>query len=389
MHTFTNEDLTRLLDRQEPPCVSIYFSTEKTYPERHQGPVRYGNLVDRAEEGMRRKYPTAKVQPLHRRLRALVDDSALWTREQSEQSGLAVLASPTLFDTFLLRNPPAERVAVADSFLIRPLLRVAQSADRFHVLCLQRDEVRLYEGNRDGLTLIEPAGVPLTVTAALGEEVTVQRKEQVPGGKSAGEPRPAPRGKNVPPGHPAKGDDAKLDQERFFRAVDRAVWGRVSRESDVPLVLVALPEQQAAFRAVSENPRLLGAGVERSPARATERELLAEVWACVEPMYLARLGQLVEDFNVARARGLATDDLDAAAHAAHAGRVGRMLVVADRSLPGQIDLQTGAVRPADDPVAGDLLDDLAALVLRRKGEVVVVPPERMPTATGLAAVYRF
>jgi hypothetical protein len=43
----------------------------------------------------------------------------------------------------------------------------------------------------------------------------------------------------------------------------------------------------------------------------------------------------------------------------------------------------------NDREAGDLLDDLAELVLRRKGEVVVVPRERMPTATGLAAVYRF
>ena len=35
------------------------------------------------------------------------------------------------------------------------------------------------------------------------------------------------------------------------------------------------------------------------------------------------------------------------------------------------------------------LDDLAELVLRRKGTVVVVPRERMPTTTGLAAIYRF
>ena len=36
-----------------------------------------------------------------------------------------------------------------------------------------------------------------------------------------------------------------------------------------------------------------------------------------------------------------------------------------------------------------MLDDLAELVLNTGGEVVVVPTDRMPTDTGVAAVYRF
>lgn len=41
------------------------------------------------------------------------------------------------------------------------------------------------------------------------------------------------------------------------------------------------------------------------------------------------------------------------------------------------------------PDVDDVLDDLAELVMRQGGEVVVVPDERMPSETGLAAVYRF
>jgi len=39
--------------------------------------------------------------------------------------------------------------------------------------------------------------------------------------------------------------------------------------------------------------------------------------------------------------------------------------------------------------ADDLLDDIGEAVLRRGGEVVVVPAERMPTTSGLAATYRY
>jgi hypothetical protein len=37
----------------------------------------------------------------------------------------------------------------------------------------------------------------------------------------------------------------------------------------------------------------------------------------------------------------------------------------------------------------DLLDDIGELVLRRGGEVVVVPHERMPADTGLAATFLY
>jgi hypothetical protein len=36
-----------------------------------------------------------------------------------------------------------------------------------------------------------------------------------------------------------------------------------------------------------------------------------------------------------------------------------------------------------------MFDDLAELVLAKGGEIVVVPAERMPTDSGLAAIYRF
>jgi len=41
------------------------------------------------------------------------------------------------------------------------------------------------------------------------------------------------------------------------------------------------------------------------------------------------------------------------------------------------------------PAHGDMLDDLAEAVLRNGGDVIIVPPARMPSTTGLAAIYRY
>jgi len=65
-------------------------------------------------------------------------------------------------------------------------------------------------------------------------------------------------------------------------------------------------------------------------------------------------------------------------------------VEADRVIPGRMD-DTGRVELTTDIVAtvDDLLDDVAEAVLRRKGEVIVVPSARMPSKSGLAATYRY
>ncbi|MGI6628778.1 MAG: hypothetical protein ACOX4K_10615 [Bacillota bacterium] len=41
------------------------------------------------------------------------------------------------------------------------------------------------------------------------------------------------------------------------------------------------------------------------------------------------------------------------------------------------------------PEVDDLLDDLAEMVFRSNGDVVVLPKERMPTQTGAAAIQRY
>jgi hypothetical protein len=100
---------------------------------------------------------------------------------------------------------------------------------------------------------------------------------------------------------------------------------------------------------------------------------------------------LVEIFGSARSKGLASSDLAQVADSAVAGRVATLLVEAERRVPGRIDTLNGDIKLDDlaNPEVDDLLDDIAEVVLRNRGQVVIVPAERMPADTGLAAIYRF
>ena len=160
MRTPPTERLTDLLTPRRPPCISLYLPTSRSYPARQQDPVRYRNQLDAAEEMLRRQYPGHEVRALMDRFRALTDDQFFWNHRLD---GLAAFGCSEFFDVFDLQRQPREQVVVADSFHLKPLLRYTQSADRYQVLCLQREKVKLLEGDRYALDELDPAGVPTTV----------------------------------------------------------------------------------------------------------------------------------------------------------------------------------------------------------------------------------
>lgn len=376
MRHITTETLRELLEENEPPCISLYQPTHRANPDNLQDPIRYKNLVRDAERSLREKYSGREVRSLVEPLQALVDDYHFWTHQWD---GLAVLVAAGTFDVFRLQRPVEELVVVADSFHLKPLLRIVQSADRYQVLCLDRHEAQLFEGNRDVLDEMDVGDMPTTIKAALGEQFTDSQR------RIAYSAEPA-----VFYGQGSRKDEMNKDMERFFQAVDREVLDRFSRPSGLPLILVALPEYHTEFRRISRNPFLQPDGVMKHPASLTQEQLRGEVWRVVEPKYVARLARLTEDYHAATAAGMAASDLNDVAKAAGAMRIGELLVDADRVIPGRFAPATGEVLPGRlaDPEVGDVIDDLAAAVLRAGGDVVVVPAVRMPTDTGLAATFR-
>jgi hypothetical protein len=192
-------------------------------------------------------------------------------------------------------------------------------------------------------------------------------------------------------GHGGKADEAGIDAERFFRAVDRAVLEHYSKPSGLPLLLAALPEHHHLFHRVSQNPLLVAEGVLLNPEALPVDELRALAWQAIEPRYRARLAALSEEFEQARSQGAGDDDLTLVAAGAASGRVATLLIEADREIAGKLDDRTGRVDRANlsDPRVDDLLDDLGELVAEKGGAVLVIPAESMPSHTGLAAIYRY
>jgi len=383
MRQITTERFTELLVAHEPPCISLYLPTHRHYPEKQQDSIRYRNLLVDLETSLREKYPKREVRSILEKFESIARDDHFWN---FRSDGLAVFGSPEMFEIFELQRPVPELLVVADSFHTKPLIRILQSADRYQILCLTGQEAKLYEGNRDAFDPVEMPSVTATIADVLSRERSPATQPVGTYGRRTG-----PGGTAVYHGHGPQTDQAEAETIRFFRSVDRDILEHHSRPSGLPLMLAALPENQTLFRQISQNPFLMEDGIAINPESLSVDELRKEAWTVVETLYLARLEDLKEKFHTAWAQHTGAADLTDVAKAVVASRVQTLLVEADRFIPGRFDRTTGDVFPRQhaDPGVDDLIDDLAEAVLRSGGEVVVVPAERMPTDTGLAATFRF
>lgn len=376
-------DLLTGLAAVQAPCLSLYQPTHRRHPENQQDPIRFRNLVKELEASLGQRHPAAAAKQLLAPFHALAADRDFWDHTLD---GLAVLGGLGIFRMLRLPQAVSELAVVADSFHTKPLRRFLQSVDRYQVLALSLDRIRLLEGNRHALDEVDLVPeVPRTIGEALGEELTEPHETVASYGGVGGGSAPMHHG------HGGRKDEADTDADRFFRAIDHAVLEHYSRPSGLPLILAALPEHHHLFHHVSQNPLLVPDGIGVNPDSQTAEELRFLAWQAIEPQYLARLAALSEEFAQARAKNAGSDDLAQVAQAATAGRVATLLLEADRQAGGRIDGATGRVEFAElsNADVDDLFDDLGELVTKTGGRVLVVPADRMPTQTGLAATYRY
>ena len=384
MELLTKELIQELLSADQAPCLSLYMPTHRTHPENLKNPIRFKNLVSKMEESLLQKYSANETQEYLEPLEALVNDNDIWNYTKE---GLAVFSAKGIFKVVELHKSVEELAMVADSFHTKPLRQYLQSLDHFHVLGLTLRDIRLFEGNRHSLTEIElTADTPKNIKEALGDELTDKHTTVASYGGSGGEST------NMHHGHGGKSEETEKDAERFFRVVAKAIYEHYSKPSGWPIILAALTEHHNLFQKVSKNPLLLQNSIAINPSSVSPDQLAKMAWEIMEPEYNLKLETLADRFEQARANGKGSDDYKEIAVAAVEGRVDTLLVEADRIIAVRLtNLTTGNTQKKDlsNPKVDDLLDDMGELVLKMGGQVFVLPTDKMPSETGLAAIFRY
>jgi hypothetical protein len=372
MNTFGMQDLRRLLQVRETPCISIYMPAHWSVPDNKQDPIRYRGLLQQARELLATKHSPREIRALLDPLERTRDDP-FW---RTQRSGLVVFRSPSVHEEHRLGVRVPELVVVADTFHTAPLVPLARRDRRFHVLALSVNRATLWTGQQGSLELRDVPGMPTDLQSALRiDQFETYRNSY---GQNRGQ---------ILHGTGAGAEEQKELLEPYFRAVDRAVREAL-RDDHGPLIVAAVAHHRALYRAISQYPNVLEKGPEGNHDRESAHELHEAVWPIVAEWIAHE-----EDEALARFRELPrSEDLGEIASSIVQGRVADIFVADDRHVWGVVDRATGEIRVQDgqrDGVDGDLVDDLAEMAALRGARVWVLPAERMPTRSPAAASYRW
>ncbi|HZK38235.1 MAG TPA: hypothetical protein VFC98_05025 [Clostridia bacterium] len=380
MYEITDVFSNDIMYEEEGPLISLYQPTHRKRPDNKQDIIRFKNLVQRIENSLKQKYPKREIPELLKPFKQLAEDKLFWN---NTTDGLAILANRNKCVVYKLERPVEELSVVANSWHIKPLIRAFQSAEKFHILGLNRKEFALYEGNRYGFREVEiDPDVPRTINEVLGDEYS---EPYISLGTYAG------AGKAMFHGHGGRQNEIDKDTEKYFRYVDRFILDTYSNPTRTQLILVSLDAHQGLFRNITKNPYLIDEGVRVNYETLSIEDLREAAWKVIESYYLEKTRKLVDRFNLQRSKFLGSDILGEVARSVFEGRVDTLIIEADRIEPGRIDEGTGRIEEGDleDPEINDVLNDLAKMVYKNKGEVIILPKERMPSETGVAAIYRY
>ena len=367
-------------------CVSIFLPTHRSHPESAQDAIRFKNLCNQALKLSGATDVKIDVEKLENQLQQIETDPLFW---KNRTEGLGVFYSADDPDEILVLELPRsvpELVVVANSFHIKPLIRILQSADNFHVLALTRESAKLYLGNRDSLEEVKASEFP----ADASESLPGERKEKELRAESYGGSEGA-----MFHGHGSKSDEVDKERNKYFRIVADFVERKFSNPSKLPLILVALEEHHAPFQSISKNTHLAAAGVHKDPGSMNTKEIQKAAWDVHSVHLRNRVQRNLERFGNAESNRKGSAVLSDVIRESKNGRVELLLLEESKNLKGHIDWVTGNVEtnsssaPPQGSQGDNAYDDLAEMVLSNGGEVLIVPSGLLDKPSGIAAIYRY
>lgn len=377
MNVFTRNELKDLME-YEGPCVSIYMPTLRNGTQSQQNLIRFKNMLREAGDrlvtaGMRPSEAKELLEPAQK----LLLDDPFWR----QSNGIALFISPDTFRYYRLPFDFEELLVVADRFNAKPLLRLPSSSERFYVLALNQNRVRLFEGENHVISEIdiEIEGIPQSQPEAFKYD-DLEKQLQAHSGSP---------GTAIFHSHPAA-DDAKANILRYFQQVDRGLRDLL-RGRRAPLLLAGVSYLLSIYREANSYPCLLQEGIEGSPDRLGAEEMYERAWSIVGPYFLKAQQEAVDVYKQIAGTGLTSKDVNEIVPAACYGRVETLFVNTGIQLWGTYDPDANKVELDTRAVNGkvDLLDLAAVHTVLNGGVVYSVQPEDMPADAPIAAVYRY
>lgn len=275
--------------------------------------------------------------------------------------------------------PTTNHVSIGSSPNVVPLIENFQYTNNYHVLVLNREDIRLFKGDALSVeeVVFDDEDAPVTLKNALGDEKTVD--DYSTQGSYGGAD-----GIAAYHGHKDTSREKDIDRENYFRVVDKYILDHYSSPSDLPLILYALPENQAIFRQISKNQCLLNQGIEESGANVNQQTVKDKALAKNIEIVKQDQETMFNRFRETAPKYRIDNQLDDLAMSSLEGRIEELLINKDYQQSGQIG-DEGEFKEGE----ANFVEQLITKVLEAKGKVYIVPSDEMPVGINLSARLRY
>jgi hypothetical protein len=390
MDIFNRDHLKELAQTNKDPCVSLYMPTFRFEAESSQNPIRLKNLLKQArnelsDRGMSKDKIEALLQPARDRL----EEPSYW-RQQSD--GLAAFLTQDGARFYRLPLHFEELAVTGTRFHLKPLFPLIASNNRFYVLALSQNDVRLYQGTHHAISQVEARDIPESLTEALfydDEEQSLQHHSG--GGGTSGQQHSIYHSQ----GETSDDNRARPQDElhRFFRDVDEGLTD-ILQDENAPLLLAGVEYYLPILRDVNSYDHLVDDRiVAGNPDHLKPKQLHEKAWEIMKPIFAESQSASIDNYLQLHGGndGMASASLSEVVPASVFGRIDTAFVPVDEHLWGHYDAEQNAVDVHDDhgPGDDDLLDLVAVHTYLKGGTVHALQRDNMPDGAKLAATFRY
>lgn len=381
----TKELFAELATFQRDRCISVYLPTSRSSSveaNRQKDFLAFKNKLQQLTLSLREK--NAEETEIERLLKPgydLLRNEPFWS---NLSNGLAVYIADGFFKYIRLPVSPREEVIVNSTFYFTPLIPVLTARDYFYVLVLSKKQAKLYRADAFGMEYIPVQGMPRGIDDVVHLEEKGDRDLFRTDTSGAG------AGANfhgIGTGRP----DDKTNIAMYFDEVDETIWKEVLHNESVPLLLAGVEYLIPIYKQVAKYKPIWGDAVTGSHEYEDTGSLYAQARAKIEPYFEEKINKAVDLYGNQSATGLTSSVLEDVIPAAHYGRVAQLFAVKGEHIWGSFDEMNNELVLHETQQEGDecLIDKSVIKTLLTGGEVFLIPAEKMPAPSQLAARMRY
>jgi len=326
------QDLKTITEASSSPMVSIYISKENGTLDMKDLKEKWKMSLSQVEHFLLKDYPSSFVDSFMEPLRK---DNCLESLRHVDR-GIIIFYSASEKGYLNVQTDINDLVVVADSFHIKPLLRIKNTARGFFLISMSSNAINV---------LVETNGHLYRLETYRNEMIKTNSNKYI------------------------------KTEPKDFIAQTAIELNKMIAPYKLPIILAGVKDLIGHMRKFLDHSMMLEESVVGNVEHLKTDDLRTRCFDLLEPYYLKKEMEAVKQLDFAVRKNRAVTYIEDIAVSAVHGKIKKLFVVENRQLWGRINKSNGEIFVSPKQLNShddDILDDICQIVLSRGGEVVVL-----------------